>query len=136
MKSAILVLALGFVLASNSASAELVRTPATGSMEAALLDGLKLIKNGKFDDWVSKYCSKEKICVTPDAISGLKRLNLSMIQRRAPACLRENETAIDINRVLDGGDGAKTVFLNCEVTATPIPFHLVKEGDTWRFSKI
>ena len=136
MKNSILALTLSLVLAIGSASADLIKNPAAGTLEAALLDGLKLIKNGKFDDWVTKYCSKEKACATSNSILSYKRFNLPSMQRRAPACLRENETALDIKDVWDQGDGSKKIFVNCEATATAIPFYLIKEGETWRFSKI
>ena len=136
MKHAFLALTLGLVLAGGSASAELVKSPAAGTMQFVLLDGLKLIKDGKFDDWVSKYCSKEKACITANSISSYKRYNLPAKQRRAPACLRENDTAIDIKYTEDVSDAEKKVFVNCEATAMPVPFYLIKEGDTWRFSAI
>lgn len=136
MKHSFLALTLGLVLASGSASADLIKNPAAGTIEAALLDGLKLIKYGKFDDWVSKSCSKEKACTTSNSILSYKRYNLPAKQRRAPACLRENETALDIKNIEDQGDGSKKVFVNCEATATAIPFYLIKEGDNWRFSAI
>lgn len=136
MKQSFLALTLGIVLAGGSASAELVKNPAAGSMEAALLDGLKLIKDGKFDDWVSKFCSKEKACFNSNSINSFKRFNLPAKQRRAPSCLRENGTALDIKNVEDQGDGSKKVFVNCEATAMAVPFYLVKEGDAWHFTAI
>jgi hypothetical protein len=136
MKYLVLSLTFGFALVSGGASADIIQNPTAGTAEAALLDGLKLVKNGKFDDWVSKYCSKEKACATSDSIMSYKRFNLTMMQRRAPACLRENDTALDINKILDEGDGSKTIYLRCEATTIPVPFNLIKEGDSWRFSKI
>ena len=136
MKHTFLAVTLGFVLAGGSASAELVKNPAAGSINAALLDGLKLIKAGKFDDWVSKFCSKEKACFNGNSISSYKRYNLPAKMRRAPACLRDNDTAIDIKYTEDINENEKKVFVNCEATAMPLPFYLIKEGNDWHFSQI
>lgn len=136
MKHSFLALTLGLVLAGGSASAELVKSPAAGTMEFALLDGIKLIKAGKFDDWVSKYCSKDKACITSNSVASYKRYNLPAKQRRAPACMRENETALDITKVEDQSDGSKKVFVKCNEDGMPLPFYLIKEGDTWRFAAI
>ncbi len=130
-----LLLATPAALALLAAPATLA-SPAASTPEAALVDSLKLLRDGKFDAWITKYCSKSKLCLNDNALASLKRYNLPAKQRRAAACLRDNGAAVEVNRVDDLSPSEKKIFLHCEPTAMPVPFFLVKEGDSWLFSSI
>jgi hypothetical protein len=127
---------LAFMFAAAPASAEVVKNPEAGTFQAAIVDSLKLLKDNKFDDWIRKYCSKEKLCFNQNSERDLKRYNLPAKSRRAAACLREDGAGIDIQRVEDISETEKKVFLNCEKTAMPVPFYVVNEGGKWLFSSI
>lgn len=137
MKTKFLLAApLALVFATAPASAEVVKNPEAGTFQAALIDTLKMLKDNKFEDWIKKYCSKEKLCFNQNSERDLKRYNLPAKSRRANACLREDGAAIDIQRVEDISETEKKVFLNCEKTAMPVPFFVVNEGGKWLFSSI
>lgn len=135
MKRSILALTFGLVAAlGGTANAELSKNPAPGTMESTLLEGLKLIRDGKFDDWVSKYCGKRTLCWNNAKIAEYKRYNLPASKRIVGACLREDGHAIDIDRVEPQDDGSKKVFIKCRPDASPRPYYLEKEGEKWVFT--
>jgi hypothetical protein len=127
--------ALGLTLSLGSLASARAE-PAPASPEATLVEGLTLLRDGKFDPWIAKLCSKAKLCINDNAVASLKRYNLPAKQRRAAACLRDNGAAVEVNRTDDLSATERKIFLNCEPTAMPVPFHLVKEGEAWRFSQI
>jgi len=113
-------------------------TPQTATHEKTLVEGLKLIRDNKWDDWMQRHCSTNKLCLNDNSKKSLKTYNLPALQRRINrGCLKSGDT-IKVVRT-DGNPASDTVlkiFIECETTAMPVPFHLVKEGDKWTFSKI
>ena len=136
LKAIFIVPFLLAAFASTPAFAKRVTNPETSSMEGTLIRGLKLLKDGKFDEWIDKLCSKEHRCFHENAKRDLKRFNLPAKQRRAPNCLKDGGNAIEIDRVEDIGKDRKKVFLKCEETAMPLPFFLIEENGKWMFSEI
>jgi hypothetical protein len=125
---------LAVVLASGAVRSDPV-VPAADTAERALLDGLKLIRDGKFDAWVSQWCSTKELCFTEKSIDSLKKYNLPVIQRLAPRCIRGTGDALEITRTVVDDKGTK-VFVACDPDAQPRPFTLVKEGKGWRFKAL
>lgn len=111
---------------------------ATPAYQASLIEGLKLIQDEKWDTWIADYCSKEKLCTTPNAIASLKRYNLPAMKRRVDrGCLKEGNKIAETR--LDGDpskDSQIKVFIECETTAMPVPFRLIKEDGKWLFQGI
>ena len=104
--------------------------------EGVLLEGLRLIADGDFDAWVARYCHKDKLCPTAQAIKSVKRYNLPAVQRIVPGCLaREKKGALEITRRDRQGDELK-LFVQCSDKGMPRPFTLRKEGDAWMFRRI
>ncbi|MFO0744351.1 MAG: hypothetical protein U1F43_01585 [Myxococcota bacterium] len=134
MKRLLLALPLAFLVPSTS-MAETFKKPALDTPQAAIIEGMKLIKDGKFDDWISKWCSKEKKCLNDQANSALKRYNLPAKQRRAAACIKDGDT-IEVTRTDKISETELKIFVQCEPTAMPIPFWMIKEGSAWHFSNI
>lgn len=135
MKS-LLAAPLAVMFLAAPASAEVVKSPEAGTFQAALVDALNLLKDQKFDAWISKYCSTERLCHNKNSERDLKRYNLPAKARRAAACLREDGKGLDIQRIDDLGEDDKKVFLNCEKTAMPVPFFLHKVDGKWVFGAI
>jgi hypothetical protein len=136
MRAFLVATPLALSLFAAPALAEVVREPGAATPEGALVGGLSLLRDGKFDDWIKGFCSKAKLCLNENSLTSLKRYNLPAKQRRAAACLREGGAAVEVNRVDDLSPTEKKLFINCEPTAMPVPFFLVKEGDRWLFSNI
>lgn len=133
-----LVLAATSLLAlvfSSSAFAKPVK-PEAGSVYAALYDGLKLVAEGKFDGFIDKFCSKDKLCPTDQAIASLRKYNLPAAQRQAPKCLKGD--SLEVTKV--EGDPAKDeslkIFIQCDERGMPRPYQMTKEGGSWRFKNI
>ncbi|MFT7582584.1 MAG: hypothetical protein ACI9MR_004266 [Myxococcota bacterium] len=129
------VFALGAV--ATQAQAKSV-TPAIGSAEATILQGLKLINAGKFDKWVSTQCSKEKLCHNTNAIKSVKKYNLPALKRIASQCIKAGDT-LDVTKVQGDAktDATLKIFVQCNPKGMPRPFHLIKNSKgAWKFSKI
>ena len=138
-------LALADVPPSRPATPAATATPAPvepqteltpeAAQDAAIVAGLKHIRDGEFDTWIKDYCSKEKKCFNEQASTALKRYSLPAMQRRAPKCLRDGDTIKVVRR--DKVTETETkVFVACEETAMPVPFWLIFEGRVWKFSNI
>jgi len=112
-------------------------SPKEGTAHAALLEGLKLIKDGKFDDWKRQFCHTNDLCHNDNAWRSVLRYNLPAMQRLAPHCIKDGDTLL-VTRT-DGDpdkDDRVTLFIECNPQGMPRPFHLKKEGRAWKFSKI
>lgn len=136
MKS--LLIALTLSLAAPAALAKEIKNPPTASHELTLVDGLKLIRDNKWDDWMNKHCSTNKLCLNANSKKSLKTYNLPAMQRRIQrGCLKSGDT-IKVIRTEGNpsSDEVLKVFIECETTAMPVPFHLVKENGKWLFSKL
>lgn len=119
----------------GSSMAETFKKPALDTPHGVIIDGLKLIKEGKFDNWIEKHCSKEKKCFNAQTNSALKRYNLPAMKRRADKCIKEGDS-IEVTRTDKISETELKIFVQCEPTAMPVPFWLIKEGAAWKFSNI
>jgi len=135
MKRLFAALPLAFMLVPSAAMAETFKTPAVDTPHGTIVAGLKLLRDGKFDDWIGKYCSKDKKCFNDQANGNLKRYNLPAMQRRAKNCVKDGDS-IEVTRTDKISETELKIFVQCETTAMPIPFWLIKESDGWKFSNI
>ncbi|MDP6946288.1 MAG: hypothetical protein QF464_19220 [Myxococcota bacterium] len=111
-------------------------TPAPDTPEGVLLAGLRLIADGQFDQWITRYCHMAKLCPTPQAQKSLKRYNLTAAQRVVGGCLKgDKKDQLRITRRVAEGAESK-FFLHCSDKGMPRPFTLMKEGDAWKFRRI
>lgn len=133
---ALLALALVAAVAGGALADETIKAPAKDSPHYAIIEGLKLIKAGDFDDWIDTWCSEKELCFTDQAKDSLRRYNLPTLQRLAPDCLKEGDSII-VTRT--DGDPAKdaevSIYIQCKAEGMPRPFHLIKE-DGWKFKRI
>lgn len=109
--------------------------PAAGSAERALIDGLKLVRDGQFDAWVSQWCSKSQLCYTDKSVQSLKKYNLPTVAKYAGQCIKGAGDALDVSRTVPNGDEVK-IFVTCDPDVSPRPFTLVKEAKGWRFKTL
>ena len=111
-------------------------TPAPDTPESVLLAGLRLIADGQFDQWITRYCHMDKLCPTAQAKKSLKRYNLAAAQRVVGGCLKgDKKDQLRITKHVEEGAKLK-FFLHCSDKAMPRPFTLMKEGDAWKFRRI
>jgi hypothetical protein len=111
-------------------------TPKAGTPEHILLEGLRLIADGKFNRWITRYCHKSKLCLTPIAIKSLKEFNLKAARKVVPHCLRgEARDKLLITRREEVGSKLK-LFLKCHADGLPRPFTLEREDGVWKFRRI
>ncbi len=104
--------------------------------ETALLEGLKLIKAGDFDGWISNWCSTEKLCYTDTAKKGILRYNLPALKRIVGHCIKDGDTLKVTKTQGKVDEGKLKVFIECNPKGMPRPFHLTKDKAGWRFAKI
>jgi len=120
---------------SASAFAKPVK-PDAGTVYAALYDGLKLVADGKFDGFIDKFCSKDKLCPTDQAIGSLKKYNLPAAQRQAPKCLKgANLEVTKVEGDPEKDDNLK-IFIQCDERGMPRHYQMVKEGGARKFKNI
>jgi hypothetical protein len=111
-------------------------TPTAGTPEHVILEGLKLIADGKFNRWVKRYCHRGKLCLTSQAIKSLKEFNLKAARKLVPHCLRgDARDKLRITRREEKGRELK-LFLACRADGMPRPFTLEREGEVWKFRRI
>ena len=70
MKRLLFALPLLFVF-SGSSMAETYKKPGLDTPHGTIVEGLKLLRDGKFDNWIEKHCSKDKKCFNAQANSAL-----------------------------------------------------------------
>ncbi len=103
-----------------------------GTPESTLLEGLKLIRDNKWDDWMSKYCSKDKLCLNDNSRRSLKTYNLPAMQRRSGKCIKADGKLV-VKRTEEIAPDQKKIFIQCEDTAMPVPFYIGLENGKWQF---
>ncbi|MBP7585628.1 MAG: hypothetical protein KBA61_16410 [Spirochaetes bacterium] len=132
-----IIILLFALLAGDGLTQQTVTNPDQASPHYALIEGLKLIKNGQFDKWVSTWCSKTELCYNNNSVQSLKRYNLPVQQRRAGQCLKGNGASIQVTRT-DGNpakDSQVKIFILCEPKGMPRPYTLIKDNG-WKFKSI
>ena len=111
--------------------------PKAGTPHHALLDGLKLIRDSKFDAWIERYCHTEDLCFSETSKRSLRKYNLPAIHRLASHCIKGGD-ALKITRT--DGDPAKDdqvkLFVECNPKGMPRPFTLKRQGKAWKFKKL
>jgi len=132
MKTLLLALSSTFLLGGSALAKE--ETP-TVNPETTLLEGLKLIRDNKWDDWLGKLCSPSALCLSDNSKKSLKTYNLPATQRRAKNCVKADGT-IKVTRTDDLSPQSKKIFVQCEETAMPVPFTLGLEGGKWYFQSL
>ena len=113
-------------------------TPKEGTYLHALMEGLKTIKDGKFDEWVDKFCHPEELCFNENSKKSLLKYNLPAVKRIAGECLKD-APKMKVTRT-DGdpakGDKRIKVFVECNPKGMPRPFNLMLHGAVWKFKSI
>lgn len=130
MKFARSLLMVAVMAAPSFASAA---PPAAGTPEESIRESLKLIRDGKLDEWISTWCAPEKCTNTPTAIDELKQFGLARAQKGAPLCLKGSDDSIDVTRVKGdpGKDTSVTVWIKCEESRLPVPATVKKVDNKW-----
>ncbi|MCA9515052.1 MAG: hypothetical protein KC635_08940 [Myxococcales bacterium] len=127
---------LGFAATAMAADGETV-TPKEGTVYYSIAEGLKLIKDGKFDAWKKAYCHTGDLCYNDNAWRSVEKYNLPALQRLAPKCLKDGGKLLvtKVDGDVDKDDSLK-IFIECDPKGMPRPFYLKKDGKTWKFTKI
>ena len=132
MKTLLLALSSTFFL-GGTALAD--KGDPTNTAESVLLEGLKLIRDNKWEDWMAKHCSPDKLCFSTDSKKSLKTYNLPAMQRRSKHCVKGDGT-IKISRTDELSADEVKIFVECEETAMPVPFRLGKFEGKWYFNSL
>jgi hypothetical protein len=134
-----LLTAFALTLFGGTAAAEntTIKNPPADSAHATIISGLKEIRDNKWDDWFKNRCSKQKLCFNENSKKSLKTYNLPAMQRRSKNCLKEGDSIIVTRTQGDlTKDSEVKIFIQCEDTAMPVPFNLIKEDGKWLFKSI
>jgi len=134
---ALFAIALMLPAMASAGKSKLV-TPKEGTYLYALVQGLTTIKDGKFDEWIDKFCHPDDLCYTENAKKSLLKYNLPAIKRIAGQCLKD---APKMKVTRTDGDAAKgdteiKVFVECDPKGMPRPFRLKLHGKDWKFKSI
>ncbi len=129
-------LALAILFSTTAAAQEVV--PKKGTPHHSLLGGLKLILNGKFDNWMKTYCHPDDLCMTETARKSLLKYNLPALKRIGKHCIKGRGNAIKVTRT--DGDPAKDdtikLFIQCNPKGMPRPFTFKKKDGRWLWKKV
>ena len=134
-----LLTAFALTLFGGTAAAEntTIKNPPADSAHATIISGLKEIRDNKWDDWFKNRSSKQKLCFNENSKKSLKTYNLPAMQRRSKNCLKEGDSIIVTRTQGDlTKDSEVKIFIQCEDTAMPVPFNLIKEDGKWLFKSI
>jgi len=128
MKYLIFALTTTFLL-GGVASAE---NPNGAIAKSRLIEGLKLIRDNKFDEWATRYCSTEKLCFDDSSKKSLRIYNFPAMQRRMKNCIKSDGT-ITVPRYDEISKTEFKFFVQCEEYTGPVPFRLGMEDGIWKF---
>jgi hypothetical protein len=132
----VLMISVGLVGAfamTASAGVKKISKPASGSVYAAILGGLKLVDSGKYDAWIDRYCHRAT-CHNSNVKQAYKKYNLPALSKVSSYCMKDG--GIHVTREMDKADGGKKIFLKCKDGGMPRPFHLKKEGGKWLWTNV
>jgi hypothetical protein len=110
-------------------------SPETGTPEWAIRESLRLLRDGKPDEWIANFCDPTKC--TGDNTEELKTYDLHRATVNAPKCLHGDEEGILVTR-MDGDpqvDATLKIFIQCEDSRMPVPATMKKRADgRWLFT--
>jgi len=97
--------------------------------EAAVIESIQLLREQKFDNWISKYCDPQR-CHDAQSKDEWKAYQLKQAGAHAKSCLGEGDT-LDVARwVGDLKEGKYgKVFVKCEGRQLPVPVELRQDDD-------
>jgi len=106
--------------------------PAAGSPEEAIRESLILLRAGKQDEWISRWCDADTLCTTM-GVPDLKRFALTRAESGVKHCLHAPDDSIKVTRT--EGDAAKDtvvkIWIKCEESRMPVPSTQKKVGERW-----
>jgi len=82
-----LLLSLILLSFSMPAAAERVQDPDPESPQFALIDGLKLVRDGHYELFITQWCHPGLLCATPDAFMQLQRNVLPGLRPKIDSCI-------------------------------------------------
>ncbi|MFT7623112.1 MAG: hypothetical protein ACI9WU_002289 [Myxococcota bacterium] len=129
---------LVLILALPAAAADTVDNPRPGTVHHALVEGLILVRDQKFQPFLDKYCHPDDLCFNANSRKSLLKYNLPALSRIGGKCLKGEGRTLKVTRT--DGDPAKDdqikLFVVCDPRGMPRPFTLKKKGSAWMWKKI
>lgn len=121
-------------------AADIVSKPAAGSPEEAVLETLKLMRDGKADEWMAKWCQPGH-CDSEGQKEDLRAHMLKQAMLSSKNCLYKDAAGADgikVKRVAGNPatDSAIKLYVECTHTQYPPPAALVKVDGAWKVSSI
>ena len=104
---------------------------ATASVEAQIVDSLKLIKDGKFEQWRTAHCHPERCDTASPAWDQMKNFNLKTSQRTAGSCLKADNQIWVVKKQVIEPDKKIKVFISCDESSFPSPSFHEKVNGKW-----
>ena len=104
---------------------------ATKSVEAQVVDSLKLIRDGKFDAWRTTHCHPERCDTKSPAWEQMKNFNLKTSQKTAGNCLRGDSEIWVVKKQVIEPDKKIKLFVFCGETSMPSPSFHEKVNGKW-----
>lgn len=105
-------------------------SPEKGSLEAAMIRAMTLIKDGQFDTYVSELCHSNT-CPDAAAVESLKMYQLKSTQKTVHECMTE-DGGILVTKRETSDDGSTRVYVFCGQNRMPAPSSLSMEGEMWK----
>jgi len=118
----------------RTVAAEVIQTPADGSMEHALLTTLTTVVAGDFNTFFASQCDPS-VCSDERQQEQLRTYNLPSAQRSGSACLHgeANDTLL-ITKRKEAPGGLTTVYLFCGEGRMPAPSTWGQVDGAWKTS--
>ena len=97
------------------AAAERVQHPDPESPQFALLESLKLVRDGHYEVFITQWCHPGLLCATPDAFVRLQREILPSVREKLTSCLSEGGAieVVDLDGDVMAHDAQLVFSLDC-----------------------
>ncbi len=111
----------------------LAKTKSDPVIADTISEALQLILDGKFDDYIKKFCHP-KACPNAQSKKILKKYNLPATKKRAGSCLNDKRRAT-VKSSQPQTDEQLKVFIDCGSKRMPPPAYLKKDGAKWKIMR-
>jgi hypothetical protein len=110
-----------------------VIAPEADTLEGMTVTAMKLVEEGKHDEWISQFCAPS-MCEGPDTVVSVKRLNLASAQRTVKSCHEGDNLVVTKVKGDRAADTRVTLYTWCGDGRMPAPVTWEKVGENWKIA--
>lgn len=109
------------------------KDPTAGSIEAAIIESMGMIKAGNFDGWIAKYCDAST-CPDERAVEALKTYQLKSSSKTVHECMTDDGGILVTKREANEAEGSTRVYVFCGPNRMPAPTSVKDAAGAWKFT--